>query len=99
MYRDYGYFSSFAGPGGGRVVIIAGTRDVGLMQTAEAATSGPALKTLVQRSGTADNFEALYDVEGMDRQNVNGQLIIASPIDSAAKWTGNAARNERFPAG
>ncbi|HUO21683.1 MAG TPA: hypothetical protein VMU59_04140 [Caulobacteraceae bacterium] len=95
MYRDYGYFSSFSGPAGGRVVIIAGTRDVGLMQTAEAATSTDALQAATR--GSTD-FEALYDVQGMNRQNVAGKLIIASPIDSSVKWTGTGARAP-FPSG
>lgn len=99
LYRDYGYFSSFGGPSGGRVVIIAGTRDVGLMQTAEAATNVSALKTLANRTRAAANFEALYDVEGMKRQNVGGQLVIASPIDSATKWSGGPPAQKPFPAG
>jgi hypothetical protein len=34
-FRDYGYFSTFAGPNGNRVVVIAGTRDIGVMQIAQ----------------------------------------------------------------
>jgi hypothetical protein len=98
MYRDYGYFSSFSGPAGGRIVIIAGTRDVGLMQTAEAATSASSL-SLLARQSKAPDFEALYDVEGMNRQNVNGKLILVSPIDSTAKWNGTNAAKTRFPPG
>jgi hypothetical protein len=33
-YRDYGYFSTFAGSNGNRVIVIAGTRDVALANTA-----------------------------------------------------------------
>ncbi|HEY0342966.1 MAG TPA: hypothetical protein VGC34_19335, partial [Steroidobacteraceae bacterium] len=32
-YRDYGYFSTFAGSNGNRVVVVAGTRDVALANT------------------------------------------------------------------
>lgn len=98
MYRDFGYFSSFSGPSGGRIVIIAGTRDVGLMQMAEAATNVAGLVRLIHRADSKD-FEALYEVEGMDRQNVGGQLILASPIDGAAKWRGAAGARGVFPAG
>jgi len=99
VYRDYGYVSSFGGPAGGRIVIIAGTRDVGLMQAAEAVTNPSALKTLSGRIHAAPNFEALYDVEGMDRQNVGGQLVVASPVDSAVKWNGAQKPQKAFPAG
>ena len=99
VYRDYGYFSSFKGPAGNRIVIIAGTRDIGLMQTAEAATNVAALKALARHGGGADAFEALYLVEGMNRQNVGGQLLVASPIDSAAKWREGHGAQKSFPAG
>jgi hypothetical protein len=99
IYRDYGYVSSFSGPAGGRIVIIAGTRDVGLMQTAEAVANPSTLKTLNGRLRGAPNFEALYDVEGMDRQNVGGQLVVASPVDSAVKWNGAQKPQKAFPAG
>jgi hypothetical protein len=98
VYRDFGYFSSFDGPSGGRIVIIAGTRDVGLMQMAEAATNIAGLERLTHRADAKD-FEALYEVEGMDRQNVGGQLILASPIDAASKWRGAAGARGVFPAG
>jgi hypothetical protein len=80
-------------------VIIAGTRDVGLMQTAEAVANPSTLKTLNGRLRGAPNFEALYDVEGMDRQNVGGQLVVASPVDSAVKWNGAQKPQKAFPAG
>jgi hypothetical protein len=99
MYRDYGYISSFRGPTGARVVIIAGTRDIGLMQTAEVAASLPALKQLVRRVGPDKAFEALYAVEGMNRQNVGGRLLVASPVDDAVKWRGTPTPARAFPAG
>jgi hypothetical protein len=98
-YRDYGYLSSFSGPAGGRLVIIAGTRDVGLMQTAEAASNISALRAVIEKAGAAKDFEALYTVEGMKRQNVEGKLIVASPIDGASKWNGSLPPHERFPSG
>ena len=38
MYRDYGFFSSFAGPTGNRIVILSGSRDTAVMGVAEAVT-------------------------------------------------------------
>ena len=100
VYRDYGYFSTFQGPAGNQFVIIAGTRDVAVMQTAEAATDVAALRQAVRRSGAHGGaFEALYEVEGMNRQNVDGRLLVASPIDSAKKWSGGSVQQRAFPAG
>ena len=97
VYRDYGYFSTFRGPGGNRIVIIAGTRDVGLMQTAEAVTRSEPLKDARRRAGGADAFEALYEVNGIDRLNMSGKLIVASPLDARAH--GPAGAKLVFPAG
>jgi hypothetical protein len=35
-YRDYAFISTFPGPGGNQLMIVAGTRDAGLMQAAHA---------------------------------------------------------------
>lgn len=96
--RDFGYFSAFRGPNGNRIVILAGDRDMGLMQTAEAVTSRQALKTLGRQVGRADAFEALYEVDGMRRANFDGHLVAAAPLDAARIW---APPKEpiRFPAG
>ena len=86
LYRDYGYFSSFRGPEGNRIVIVAGTRDVALMQTADIVSRSAGLAEALKSAGKADSFEALYEVHGMNRQNVSGQLIAASPLDGARMW-------------
>jgi hypothetical protein len=98
VYRDYGYFSTFKGPNGNRIVIVAGTRDVALMQTAEAVTGVKTLKDAVARGGDPDAFEALYEVDGMNRQNVDGRLLQASPLDAGRIWNG-AGQKAQFPAG
>lgn len=96
--RDFGYFSAFRGPDGNRIVILAGDRDMGLMQTAEAVTKSGALKALREQTGGADAFEALYEVEGMRRANFGGRLVEASPLDAARIWT-PPKQPLRFPAG
>jgi len=84
--RDIGYFSSFAGPNGNRIVIIAGARDMGLAQMAEEAVSPTALKDMAKASGRADAFEALYDVQGVRRSNFGGRLVLASPLHGDRIW-------------
>ncbi len=80
-YRDYGYFSTLVGPSGKRIVILAGTRDVALMHTSEVVSRADSLAQLQKRTGGAENFEALYSVEGLDRTNLAGELLIAEAID------------------
>lgn len=86
MDRDYGYFSTFQGPEGNHVVIVAGTRDIALMQTAEAVTSPGLLKTMARQAGGAAAYEALYEVEGIRRSNLGGRLVLASPLHTDRIW-------------
>jgi hypothetical protein len=96
--RDFGYFSAFRGPDGNRIVILAGDRDMGLMQTAEAMTRTPALKAIAAQTKGADAFEALYEVEGMRHANFGGRLVEASPLDAARIWS-PPKQPLHFPAG
>ena len=41
LYRDYSLVTGFEGPSGNQVLVIAGTRDVGLIQAGEALTDPP----------------------------------------------------------
>ena len=80
-YRDYGFFSSFPGPTGNRFVIIAGTRDVAVMETAEAVTRAWPLAELA-RSTQSESLEALYEVAGMNRSNLSGRLLFSASLGS-----------------
>lgn len=82
LYRDYGYVSTLAGPDGGRLVVVAGTRDAALMQAAEEATRPGSLDQAVKAAGGAWDLEALYEVNGMRRLNVGGRLVVASPLEA-----------------
>ena len=74
--RDYGYLAAFRGPAGNHFVIIAGNRDIGVMQTAEIATERKALAGLKITSGTPG--EALYEVDGMGRTNLGAKPVVAA---------------------
>jgi hypothetical protein len=89
-YHDYGYFATFAGPSGNQIMIIAGTRDVAVMHTAESVTHQEALQQLSARSGNARSFDALYDVFAMDGTNLNGTLLLTGKIDTARIWADEA---------
>jgi len=90
-YRDYGYLSTFAGPNGNRIVILAGTRDVALMHTAEAVSRREPLAALEKQAGAARDFEALYAVDAIDRMNLDGQLLLARRLNTEHIWPGSQA--------
>jgi hypothetical protein len=77
-YRDYGFFSSFHGPGGNTVIVISGTRDEGVRQTAEAFTSPAKLRELGRQADAAAPFDALLEVSALDGVNLSGKVLIES---------------------
>lgn len=85
-YSDYGLISSFRGPAGNVIVLIAGTRDTAVQQMSEIATEQATMARAWRAAGEPAAFEALYDVSVMGRTDVTGRLIAASPIDSARIW-------------
>jgi hypothetical protein len=90
-YRDYGYFSTFAGVTGNHVVIVAGTRDVALANMAEAVSHSDSIGSLTTQSGDRGgaahrDFEALYEVYGMEGTTVASKLLTAVPLNTAAMW-------------
>jgi hypothetical protein len=95
--RDYGYVAAFRGPAGNRIVVIAGVRDTGLQEAAEAMADPDALKALAKRVTGADNFEALYEAEGIGRSSLGGRLVVAAPRTAVDPWT--SQRSLSFPRG
>lgn len=95
--RDYGYVAAFKGPAGHRIVIIAGDRDTGLQQAAEAMANPDALKTLTRTARADGDFEGLYEVQGLGRASLGGQLVAASPRTKTDPWS--AQPNLSFPVG
>jgi hypothetical protein len=84
-YRDYGYVSTFPGPNGNQFVILAGTRDIAVMRTAEISTQAGALREL--RSQRPENaFEALYEVYGFGRTDIDAKLVFTAPLDTKGIW-------------
>lgn len=87
LYKDYGYFSSFKGPNDNQILVIAGTRDVAVAHTAEALADARALRELSKPVSGASDFEALYEVSGIDRTDVKGRLVISSPLATRDSWS------------
>jgi hypothetical protein len=95
--RDYGYLASFPGPAGNRILVVAGTRDAGLMQAAEVASDPAQLAKIAARTGGAEAFEALYEVRTIGNLNINSTLVLARPLRAGAAWRPDAPMQQTFP--
>jgi hypothetical protein len=80
-YHDYGLFMSLRGPGGNPIVVISGTRDEGVEQTAETFTSSKQLQELAPPADVTMPFEALLEVSAFDGVNLSGKLLLQSKRD------------------
>jgi hypothetical protein len=80
-YHDYGVFEKVRGPGGNTIIVISGTRDAGVTQTAEVFTSAQKLKDLEQKSDVKLPLEALLEVSAVNGVNLNGKLLAQSNRD------------------
>ncbi len=60
--------------------MIAGTRDIGLMQAAEVAADPQRLQELQARPGEGAFRGALYEVQGVNGINVEARLLDAEPL-------------------
>lgn len=80
-YHDYGLFAKFLGPGGNSIIVLSGTRDEGVQQTAEAFTSPQKLQEFARQADVALPFEALLEVSAFDGVNLSGKLLVESKRD------------------
>ncbi|MGC4030089.1 MAG: hypothetical protein QM696_14595 [Steroidobacteraceae bacterium] len=80
-YRDYAYLSTFAGPTGIQHMVIGGARDVGLMQAAENAADPARLAVLAGGVKGARDYEALYEVSGVNGVNIDSRLLMTSKLE------------------
>ncbi|WP_116812632.1 hypothetical protein [Steroidobacter cummioxidans] len=86
-FRDFGYFSTFAGPNGNRMVVISGTRDNGVMHVAETLSRRVGIDQVTRQAAGADSFESLYEVDGMARAGLNARMLFVSPMKNDAIWS------------
>jgi len=84
-YRDYGYFSTFDGPAGNRIMIVAGTRDTGVQQVGE-VLSQQALLDELTAAGNATQFESLYEVFGVAQASLRSKLLFVSEMSDVNIW-------------
>jgi hypothetical protein len=84
-YHDYGIFEKLKGPGGNTIIVVAGTRDEGVSQTAEAFTSLQKLNELGRQNDLALPLEALIEVSAFNGTNLAGNLLVQSNRDRTPK--------------
>jgi hypothetical protein len=77
-YHDYGMFSKFRGPGGNPVIVISGTRDEGVSQTADAFTNAQKLDEISRQVDAALPIEVLLDVSAFDGVSLTGKPLVAT---------------------
>ena len=85
--RNYAYVAMLPGPGGNRILIIAGTRDPALLQAAD-IVNNPAMLEKLEKAGKDGYFEALFAVDGVGDENLRGTLIAAGPRTAEGMWDG-----------
>ena len=100
-YRDYGFVSTFPGPNGNQFVIIAGTRDPGMVEAAHVLSDPTFIKTVENarpdKGSQAPAFEMLYEVAGSARTNLDAMLVHTAKLDTQQIWGGNFLHSETEP--
>jgi hypothetical protein len=97
MYRDYGFFSTFRGPGGNRIAILSGSRDTAVMGVAESLTRMSSLGEVEKITDGVKDFEMLFEVKGQKHVNLETRPLASYELDSASIWTGANANAGAFP--
>ncbi|MDP1929858.1 MAG: hypothetical protein Q8L60_00175, partial [Gammaproteobacteria bacterium] len=92
-FRDYGFFSTFPSTSQNQFIIIAGTRDAGLMHTAQAVANSASLSAIghslaPSSSHLAGSYEVLYEVFGFNRMNFDATLVYSRTLDPGRIWGG-----------
>ena len=83
---DYGYFSSFPGPTGNRIMVLAGMRDVGLEGLATAMVDAKVLRSLPS-VGSDEALELIFGTEGSDGVILTPTLVLKEYHDGRRLWT------------
>lgn len=86
-FRDLALFASWPASNGNQFMLLAGTRDAGLMHSAMIAGNAERLKNLASDiDASTTGFEALFEVYGIDRMNFDANLLYQKTLDSHLVW-------------
>jgi len=96
-YRDYGLISTFPGPAGNQFLIIAGTRDAGMMQVAHVLGDPAGIRSVEAErpdphGPQPPSFEMLYEVMGFSGTNLDAALVHKSTLTYGQIWGGTLLR-------
>lgn len=75
FYRDYGYFTRLRGPGGGWIVVIAGSRDTALRGMAPVLTRAELPEGVAQAAQGDVAIEGLLQVTGQQGADLSDRLL------------------------
>lgn len=91
-YRDYAFISTFPGPGGNQILIVAGTRDAGLMQAGQALSNATFVDSIAASRPDADTgapaFEMLFEVTGFAHTNLDAMPVHTAALEYHDIWGG-----------
>ena len=91
-FTDFGLLSVIKSAGKNHIMIVAGMRDAGLINTAKILTNETQLDDLLtalhkdKKDVISDSYEALYEVRGLNRQNFGAKLVYSRYLDSNTIW-------------
>lgn len=86
-FRDLALIAGWPASNGNQFVLLSGTRDAGLMHAALVAADSDRLSELdSETTSTANSFEALYEVYGVDRMNFDASLLYQKTINPDQIW-------------
>jgi hypothetical protein len=85
--RDYGYIARLPGPSRNNIVVVAGTRDAGLLEMAELVRTAERLDAArLPAASTLHGMEALYRVRTIGSVNLGSSLILKRKLHSQGIW-------------
>lgn len=95
--RDYVYLSTYPGPTGKRIVIVAGLRDFGLAAAGDIATDPELLDQIAKGVDNSGAFEALFEITGQGPLRARYRLIRADRLDPRQIWNASGWSKLSFP--
>lgn len=87
-FVDYGILSSYPNGEGHQIVVVAGTRDAGLMEMSDIAVAPSVLKYMGLDIENHGPLISLFEVYGFNLTNISSTLIGSEYIESDDIWGG-----------
>lgn len=82
-FVDYGLISSFSVAEDSQIVILAGTRDAGLMEMSDLAVASDILARMKLEAAENQAFMAVFEVYGFNLTNISASLISSENLNES----------------